>query len=75
MTTGHKMKLFITSKELEVLRLSTEHDTVEAVAEELQVSKKEINMTLKSVYKKLNTKSSAESLMKLARSEFIVSDT
>lgn len=69
------MKIFITSRELEVLRLSTEHDSVEAIAEELQVSKKEINIMLKSVYKKLKTKSSAESLMKLARSEFIVSDT
>ncbi|MBX2963038.1 MAG: hypothetical protein KF687_11040 [Cyclobacteriaceae bacterium] len=68
------MKLKVTSLELKILRHTSEGYKPEDLAHDLNISKKEVEGALKSLHKKLGTKSSLEALQQLARSEFTVVD-
>lgn len=68
------MKLSLTTLELKILKHTSEGYEPEDLARDLHISKKEVEVALKSLYKKLQTKTPLESLQRLAKSEFVVED-
>lgn len=68
------MKIQVSTLELTILKHTSEGYEAEDLARDLSMSKKEVESSLKGIYKKLQTKTPLESLQRLAKSEFTVVD-
>jgi DNA-binding CsgD family transcriptional regulator len=68
------MSLTFTPAELRLLRYAAEGAKLETLALQEGISKKEIEMRLKNVFKRLDSRDPVEALQKLAQSNFKVVD-
>lgn len=68
------MKITITSRELQVLKLASEGKSPNLIASEINIQAQESEENLKSVCGKLKTKNPLSAMQKLLKSDFEVVD-
>ncbi|HOO09923.1 MAG TPA: LuxR C-terminal-related transcriptional regulator [Cyclobacteriaceae bacterium] len=68
------MKIIVTSRELQVLKLASEGKSPDVIASEINVRKAEVEKGMKSVCLKLSTKNPLDAMQKLLKNDFEVID-